>query len=47
MVILLMYWLSLLCLLISGAVIPCRVVGMLKMTDESGVDAKFLAVPTN
>lgn len=32
--------------LISGAVIPCRVVGMLKMTDESGVDAKLLAVPT-
>ena len=33
--------------LISGSVIPCRVVGMLKMTDESGVDAKLLAVPTN
>lgn len=33
--------------LISGAVIPCRIVGMLKMTDESGVDAKLLAVPTN
>lgn len=32
--------------LINGAVIPCRVVGMLKMTDESGVDAKLLAVPT-
>lgn len=32
--------------LISGAVIPCRVVGMLKMTDESGIDAKLLAVPT-
>lgn len=32
--------------LISGAVIPCRPVGMLKMTDESGVDAKILAVPT-
>ena len=31
--------------LISGAVIPCRVVGMLKMTDESGIDAKLLAVP--
>lgn len=31
--------------LISGSVIPCRVVGMLKMTDESGVDAKLLAVP--
>lgn len=32
--------------LISGAAITCRVVGMLKMTDESGVDAKLLAVPT-
>lgn len=32
--------------LISGSVIPCRVVGMLKMTDESGIDAKLLAVPT-
>lgn len=31
---------------ISGAVVPCRVVGMLKMTDEAGVDAKLLAVPT-
>ncbi|EHL29371.1 inorganic diphosphatase [Legionella drancourtii] len=33
--------------LINGSVISCRVVGMLKMTDESGVDAKLLAVPTN
>ena len=31
--------------LISGSVICCRVIGMLKMTDESGVDAKLLAVP--
>jgi len=31
----------------SGVVIPSRVVGMLKMTDESGVDAKLLAVPTD
>lgn len=31
--------------LINGSVIPCRVVGMLKMTDESGIDAKLLAVP--
>ena len=31
----------------SSSVIRCRVVGMLKMTDESGVDAKLLAVPTN
>lgn len=33
--------------LISGSVISCRVVGMLKMTDEAGVDAKLLAVPTS
>ena len=33
--------------LINGSVITCRVVGMLKMTDESGVDAKLLAVPIN
>jgi inorganic pyrophosphatase len=32
--------------LISGSVVRCRVVGMLKMTDESGIDAKLLAVPT-
>lgn len=31
--------------LLSGSVIRCRTVGMLKMTDESGVDAKLLAVP--
>jgi len=31
--------------LINGSVIPCRVVGMLKMTDESGIDAKLVAVP--
>ena len=31
--------------LISGSVIRCRPVGMLRMTDESGVDAKVLAVP--
>ena len=28
-----------------GAMIRCRPVGMLKMTDESGVDAKIIAVP--
>jgi len=33
--------------LISGSVITCRPVGMLKMTDESGGDAKILAVPTD
>ena len=31
--------------LISGSVIRCRPVGVLKMTDESGPDAKVLAVP--
>ena len=31
--------------LISGAVICCRPVGVLKMTDESGDDAKVLALP--
>lgn len=33
------------CPLISGAIIRCRPIGMLKMTDESGEDAKILAVP--
>ena len=32
---------------IAGAVISCRAVGMLKMTDESGKDCKILAVPTD
>ena len=31
--------------LITGVVVRCRPVGMLKMTDEAGVDAKLLAVP--
>lgn len=31
--------------LISGSVVQCRPVGMLKMTDESGEDAKVIAVP--
>jgi len=31
--------------LIAGAVICARIVGMLNMTDESGVDTKLLAVP--
>lgn len=31
--------------LISGSVIRCRPVGVLKMTDEAGPDAKILAVP--
>jgi len=33
--------------LIPGSVIKCRPVGVLKMTDESGDDAKVLAVPTD
>jgi inorganic pyrophosphatase len=33
--------------LISGSVIVCRVVGVLKMVDESGPDAKLLAVPVD
>lgn len=32
--------------LLSGSVIACRPIGMLEMTDESGQDAKILAVPT-
>lgn len=31
----------------SGVVVPCRPIGMLKMTDEAGSDAKLLAVPTD
>jgi inorganic pyrophosphatase len=31
--------------LITGVVVRCRPVGMLRMTDEAGVDAKLLAVP--
>ncbi|MDX5151117.1 MAG: inorganic diphosphatase [Acidiferrobacterales bacterium] len=31
--------------LISGSVIRCRAIGVLKMTDEAGPDAKVLAVP--
>lgn len=31
--------------LISGCVVSCRPVGMLDMTDESGKDAKIIAVP--
>ena len=31
--------------LISGSVVCCRPIGVLKMTDESGDDAKVLAVP--
>ncbi len=31
--------------LISGTVIPCRLVGVLEMEDEAGDDAKLLGVP--
>lgn len=31
--------------LMCSSVIKCRVIGMLKMTDESGEDAKLIAVP--
>lgn len=31
--------------LTSGAAISCRTIGMLKMTDEAGQDAKLLALP--
>jgi inorganic pyrophosphatase len=33
--------------LLPGSVVHCRPVGMLRMTDESGKDAKILAVPIN
>lgn len=33
--------------LITGVVVRCRPVGMLKMTDEAGVDGKLVAVPVD
>lgn len=33
--------------LFPGVVVRCRPIGVLKMTDESGVDAKILAVPVD
>lgn len=33
--------------LMTGVVVRCRTVGMLKMTDEAGVDAKLIAVPVD
>jgi inorganic pyrophosphatase len=33
--------------LIPGVVIRCRPIGMMRMTDESGPDAKLLAVPVD
>lgn len=35
------------CPLVHGSVINCRAVGLLKMTDEAGIDAKILAVPVD
>ncbi|GAA6140923.1 inorganic diphosphatase [Hydrogenophaga sp. 5NK40-0174] len=32
--------------LMPGVVIPCRAIGILRMTDEGGEDGKVLAVPT-
>jgi len=29
-----------------GAVVPCRAIGILNMSDEAGQDGKVLAVPT-
>ena len=31
----------------AGAVIPCRLIGVLVMEDESGMDEKLLAMPTS
>jgi len=33
--------------LLPGSVVRCRPIGMLKMTDESGEDAKIVAVPVS
>ncbi len=33
--------------LVTGVVIRCRPIGMLRMTDDSGPDAKILAVPVD
>lgn len=33
--------------LITGVVVRCRPIGMLKMADEAGIDAKLLAVPVD
>jgi inorganic pyrophosphatase len=33
--------------LIPGVVVPCRAIGVLKMQDEAGDDAKVLAVPVD
>lgn len=31
----------------AGSVIPCRLIGVLRMEDESGIDEKLLAVPVS
>ena len=33
--------------LVAGSVIPCRLIGVLMMEDESGIDEKLLAVPVS
>lgn len=33
--------------LVTGVVVSARILGMLEMTDESGIDAKLIAVPSN
>ena len=33
--------------LVAGSVIPCRLIGVLMMEDESGMDEKLLAVPVS
>jgi inorganic pyrophosphatase len=33
--------------IVHGAIIPCRPVGVLQMSDEGGDDAKIIAVPTD
>ena len=33
--------------LVPGSVVPCRAIGVLNMEDESGQDAKVLAVPVD
>jgi inorganic pyrophosphatase len=33
--------------LMTGVVVRCRPIGMLRMTDEAGIDAKLIAVPVD
>lgn len=32
---------------VAGSVVRCRIIGMMKMSDEAGVDMKILAVPVS